>query len=337
MFIQSLIEDWEKQNIITNGKADELKKSLSVREFDWKNVAKYAFITAVICGVIAVASTFADKKLINIFELLVEKLFNASNIILSIICAITAAIFFYFGQKRKQLHPDKFFTNEGLILMGCAFTAFTAANLANISGKGDAYYITTFLLATIFYFTLSIILKNKIIWLLAIIAFTCWLCVQSAHATNWQPYFLGLNYALRFFVFSVLFLITAFFIQRIKTLQPFYSLTSYYALCLFFVSLWIVSVFGNYGTWEEWNKISQIHLFGWALLSTGISAITTYIGWKKNFPTLRSFGITFLLINIYTRYFEYFWNGSYKSAFFFIMALSFWLIGRYAEKIWNKK
>ncbi|ANI90367.1 hypothetical protein A9P82_14355 [Arachidicoccus ginsenosidimutans] len=335
-FLEDAIDDWKNKNIITSDKAEELKRSFSVREFDWKNVAKYAFIIAIVCGVIAVVATFADRKLINFFDLLIEKLFNASNLLLGIICAIIAAVFFYFGQKWKQENPDKIFTNEGFILMGSAFAAFTAANFANLSGKGDAYYITTFLLATIFYVTLSFLLKSQIIWLLGLLAFTCWVCVLSANATHWQPYFLGLNYALRFFVFSILFLIATYFMKRIKQLQDFYSLTCYYTLCLFFISLWIVSVCGNYGTWEEWNKVPQIHLFGWALLSMGVSAIATYIGWKKDLPDVRNFGITFLFLNIYTRYFEYFWNGSYKAVFFIVLALSFWLIGRSAEKIWNK-
>ena len=42
-----------------------------------------------------------------------------------------------------------------------------------------------------------------------------------------------------------------------------------------------------------------------------------------------------MLINIYTRYFEYFWDVTDKALFFIILGLSFWLIGRKAEKIWN--
>ena len=50
---------------------------------------------------------------------------------------------------------------------------------------------------------------------------------------------------------------------------------------------------------------------------------------------LRLFGITFLAINLYTRYFEYFWDGLHKVVFFLILAASLALIGRYAEKIWH--
>lgn len=336
-FLEAMIERWQQTKIITEEKAGELKKSYSIRAFDWKNVAKYAFIFAVVSGVIAVVATFADRKLIHLFYALIDEVFHASNLVLGLLCGIISLIFFYFGQKRKQHKPDTFFTNEGFILMGAAFTAFTAANFANLSGKGDAYYITTFLLAAILYTLISFYIKSQITWLLALMAFTCWISVQSASLINWKPYFLGMNFALRFFLYSLVFTSLTYLARNLKVFQPFYLLTFYYGLCLCFTSLWAVSICGNCGTWEAWNKVSQIHFWPWALLSTGVCAYIAYKGWKKNWPLLQNFGISFLLLNIYTRYFEYCWRDNYKSLFFLVMALSFWFIGRSAEKIWNKK
>lgn len=58
-------------------------------------------------------------------------------------------------------------------------------------------------------------------------------------------------------------------------------------------------------------------------------------GLKFDDASSRGLGITFLFLNLYTKYFEYFWKESHKAIFFLILAISFWLIGRYAEKIWN--
>jgi hypothetical protein len=60
-------------------------------------------------------------------------------------------------------------------------------------------------------------------------------------------------------------------------------------------------------------------------------------GLKSNDTIAREFGITFLIIFLYTKYFEYFWDHTNKTLFFGILAASFWLIGRKAEKIWNLK
>lgn len=50
---------------------------------------------------------------------------------------------------------------------------------------------------------------------------------------------------------------------------------------------------------------------------------------------LRGFGLTFTAINLYTRFFEFFWNGMHKVLFFLILAVSLAVIGRYAERIWH--
>ncbi|MGY0038547.1 hypothetical protein [Pedobacter sp. NJ-S-72] len=60
-----------------------------------------------------------------------------------------------------------------------------------------------------------------------------------------------------------------------------------------------------------------------------------FVGLKYRDDIAREFGITFLFINLYTRYFEYFWDSWHKALFFSVLAASFWLIGRKAEKIWN--
>lgn len=44
---------------------------------------------------------------------------------------------------------------------------------------------------------------------------------------------------------------------------------------------------------------------------------------------------TFLGINLYTRFFELFWDNLHKTVFFGLQALSFWYIGSNAESIWN--
>jgi len=50
---------------------------------------------------------------------------------------------------------------------------------------------------------------------------------------------------------------------------------------------------------------------------------------------LRGFGLTFLFINLYTRFFEYFWDSMHKALFFAVLALSFWYVGSRAERIWH--
>jgi hypothetical protein len=52
---------------------------------------------------------------------------------------------------------------------------------------------------------------------------------------------------------------------------------------------------------------------------------------------LRGFGLTFFGINLYTRFFEFFWDGLHKAVLFGILGLTFWLIGSRAETIWQMR
>jgi len=91
----------------------------------------------------------------------------------------------------------------------------------------------------------------------------------------------------------------------------------------------------NFGDINAWSKVKQIELLHWSALAVVCCMVAIYIGIKFNDTLSRSFGITFLLINFYTRYFEYFWDSSHKTIFFALLALSFWALGSHAEKLWR--
>jgi predicted membrane protein len=84
-----------------------------------------------------------------------------------------------------------------------------------------------------------------------------------------------------------------------------------------------------------WNKASQLELFHWALLFGAVAILAVWYGLKFDDQVTRGFGLTFLFINLYTRFFEFFWDTIHKALFFAILAASFWLLGSRAEKIWN--
>jgi hypothetical protein len=105
-------------------------------------------------------------------------------------------------------------------------------------------------------------------------------------------------------------------------------------LC-FFIALWILSIFGNYGDLASWHEAKQIELFHWALLF-GVAAIAAlFHGVRADEAMSRGFGLTFLFINLYTRFFEHLWDHLHKAIFFALLAVSFWCLRTRAERIWN--
>ncbi|MEK6682182.1 MAG: DUF2157 domain-containing protein, partial [Nitrospirota bacterium] len=158
---------------------------------------------------------------------------------------------------------------------------------------------------------------------------------ETGYISGWGAYYLGMNYPIRFVLFgTVLTALSSFFWQwqnRNEFLKP----TRIMGLLYLFISLWIMSIFGNYGDMGKWYNVKQIELFHWSLLFGLTSIGSIYHGIKFDDHMTRSFGLTFLFINLYTRFFEHFWNSLHKAIFFTILAISFWYLGNRAEKIWN--
>ncbi|RYE22784.1 MAG: hypothetical protein EOP42_24010 [Sphingobacteriaceae bacterium] len=201
--------------------------------------------------------------------------------------------------------------------------------------NGSGHYSLLFLLSVFVYGFIAYKLNSHLIWLFALISLGSWFGTETGYQTNWQNYFLGMNYPLRFVVFGAILVAFCFVLRRKRWLEHFREFTYVLGMAYLFFSLWLLSIFGNFGTINDWLRVKQINLYYWALIAILVSVAFMLYGLKKKDEVAREFGITFLLINIYTRYAEYLWENINKTLFFAILGLSFWLIGRKAEKIWN--
>jgi hypothetical protein len=81
--------------------------------------------------------------------------------------------------------------------------------------------------------------------------------------------------------------------------------------------------------------MKQIELFHWSILFGAAAGWAIYHGLRHDNEITKGFGVTFLGINLYTRFFELFWNNVHKAIFFALLAASFSYIGSKAETIWN--
>lgn len=330
-FLNDTISQWETNGTIPKETAEILRNSFSIRPFDWKKLAKYSFWVAIICGIASFGAIIADKFLID----LIEKIFSSSNIGLSLTFALIAAAIYYAGLKRRQKQPKKVFSNETIIFAGVLFTAASVAYLGKALDTGSGHFSILFLLSTIIYAGLALWFPSKLVWLFALISLGSWFGTETGYMSGWGAYFLGMNYPLRFILFGGLLVGASFFLRSNSKLSDFHKPTYIMGLLYLFIALWILSIFGNYGDMRSWYDVKQIELFHWGLLFGLVAVGAIYYGLKQDDYTSRSFGITFLFINLYTKYFEYFWEATHKAIFFLILAVSFWFIGQRAEKIWN--
>jgi hypothetical protein len=332
-FLNNSISHWEKEHLIDGDIAQKLRGSYEVKGFDWMRLAKYSFWIALLCGAIAVGSLIIDDRIIN----WLKNLYYTPDFVISIASAIIAAVLFYFGRRWEHKYPEKVFSNEAVIFTGVLFTASCIAFLGKTFDNGSGNFPLLFLLSVFVYGFLAWRMDSRMIWLFALVSLGSWFGTETGYQTRWSDYFLGLNYPLRFVLFSIVLVSSCYILKKQKWFARFWELTYVIGLLYLFMSLWLLSIFGNAGDIDKWWHIRQISFFYWGIIAGVVAIGFLLFGLKTKDVIAREFGITFLIIFIYTKYFEYFWDNTNKTVFFGILGLSFWLIGRKAERIWNFK
>ncbi|MDQ8005674.1 MAG: DUF2157 domain-containing protein [Pedobacter sp.] len=330
-FLDEMLDYWQSEKLLTEAEARKLKNSYEPKAFDWRRLAQYSFWIAMACGVIALSALLVDKSLLDYLK----NLYNTPNIVISIVSALAATGCYILGVRRKKKKPQNVFSNEAIIFSGVMLTANAVAYLGKAIDNGSNHFSLLILFSVIIYLALAYFFKSRLIWAFALLALGAWFGTETGYLSKWNWYFLGLNYPLRFVFFGLLLTASSLLLKRGKQLAYFFDITYFAGLLYLFSSLLLLSIFGNYGTLEDWYLVKQITLFYWAIISSTVCVLAIIIGLKCNDAMLREFGIIFLFINLYTRYFEYFWDSWHKAIFFTILGISFVLIGRKAEKIWS--
>ncbi|MGK6350500.1 DUF2157 domain-containing protein [Parapedobacter sp. DT-150] len=332
--LDEAIQYWQEQDLIDEQLAKQLSASYEAKGFDWKRLAQYAFWIALSCVVLAFLSLFADQMVLQ----WIERLYDTPDTVICIFCLVSAIGFYAWGFRNKRKYPDKAFSNEALMALGVFATATFIGYLGKIIDKGSGHFSLLFLASVAIYGVLSVKLSSKLIWVFTLISFGVWFATETAYHSNWGFRFWGMNYPLRFTLFGALLTAFAIFWQpRIKPLMPFRQISYIVGLTYLMVALWLLSIFGNYSDMDKWSQVRQWHIFYWGVLSTAVSLGLAWYGLKRQDNIAREFGIVFLVINIYTRFFEYLWDNVNRAVFFLLLAVSFWYIGRWAERIWSGK
>lgn len=329
--VTSAVESWVEEKILSQEQGQMLLASYEVVGFDWKRLAKYSFWVSIICIIISVGAIFADDFLRE----LLAKLFNAPEIVKCLFTALIAGLIYYYGIKRKAKTPEKVFSNEAIFFLGVLATAGSVTFLGRAIDTGSGHFSLLILLAAIIYGILGLWFPSKLVWIFSLLSIGSWMGTETGYMSGWGAYYLGMNFPLRFVLFGLVLTAFSGVFSKWQIRQDFSKSTRAMGLLNLFIALWIMSIFGNYGDMHEWEKVKQIELFHWSLLFGIAAGVSIYHGIKEDDGMSRGFGITFLFINLYTRFFEYFWDNTHKAIFFAILAVSFWYLGSRAEKIWN--
>lgn len=325
-FLAQTIQQWQQEKVVSEEQAEQLHNSILIQTFDWKKLAKYSFVIAILCVLGAVISILGDTWLLNWFFELVGTEWGA--VIFSLILAV---IFIAWGGKKK-IHPmEKQFSSEALLAVGGIFIGVAIGFFGNAISTGSGHFSILLLMGAVAYVALGIYYTSISLWLLFLLSSTAWFGSELGYWVDYSETILGLSYFVWYLVWGGLLVGFAKAIEKNERVASFAPLTYALGLLVLFANLWFLSLDFYYWRGDGQYWMSWAWTFILALASFG----ALVWGIKKEDITLKALGLGFLLLNVYTKYIQYFWDELHSAIFFAILAGSFWLIGSRAEDIWS--
>jgi len=328
--VDKAIKHWKTKGLIDDSKAKELDRSIVAKPFNWQSLAYYSFLFAVVSLLIAVVSIFADQALLD----LIDSLISTSYVTKSITFIVLSAFFFWLDYRYNLKKARKKYSKEVFAFFGAILLAISAGFISFLFGMEENPGVLILGLAVL-YFVLAVFRNKELLWLFGITALVLSFAAITHELGKDNYLFIGMNFPMRFTILGAFILIITYFIKKSEKLKPFVQPTYWSGLIIFFLALWFLTIFGNYSSYSKWLEIRQYYLWWYSLILLFASFGAILLGIKKEDSLLKNIGITFIFLNLYTRYFEYFWDELHKAIFFGIIAVSFWLIGKKAEKIWD--
>ncbi len=111
-----------------------------------------------------------------------------------------------------------------------------------------------------------------------------------------------------------------------KKAAPLYTVTLVMGLSYFFLPLLILTITGVSMKFDFSDRMF------WVLALAIASGISMWHGLRFDNSITKGFGVTFFMINLYTRTFEFFWSSLPKTIFFALIALFTWFAGWAIQK-----
>lgn len=330
--LEKAIGAWTSKGIIDEEQARRMQGSYRIKDVNANVLSTYAFISAVSCGLLAFGALVMDEKWIE----LLRKRFGFSEVLVGICFAAITLLFIYFSHKRVKKSPESAAANETYNITIILSLAVTMAYFGRSIGYQNGNYAPLLLAAALTYGAVAVLLRSQLLWGTLLLTLAGWWGAQSYYWSGGADYFAGTNYPLRMTLFGVVMVLFAYLTLKVQLLRSFFKVTQVTGWILFLVAAWTLSIFGNNGSFEAWQLIKQGKLWYWSVSFSLLLIGLIYYAFKQKDDFLRDACLLFFILNIYTRYFEYFFDKTNKGLFFAILAFSFWLVGRAAEQ-WRKK
>lgn len=325
---------WQEKELLSKEQSEKLESSLERKEINWKKVAQNMLGLAVFFMVIAFLHLVADewvlKQLADFFSKS-DRFFMLFLLVLMVVFAVSAS----YVKKLSTPFNGKIF-EEALLLMSVLSGAGMFYYSSSVFEFNSGVQVLLVLIASMGTLWLGRHFGSLVIWLLGCVGVTAWFGLETTYLSDWKPSFVGMNLPMRFLIFSVAVVLFIVFLRKKNLLRWLGDVTQQYFLLLMWVSLWLVALFGNFSSWTKWEESSPFLLLPGGILMAVVAFLFWWLGRRKGNHTWVWMGSIALLADAYTQYFLFLWDPFPAALFFFLLALSFLVLGRKAEVIWGK-
>ncbi|SDJ59199.1 hypothetical protein SAMN04488540_11048 [Ferrimonas sediminum] len=325
------LQQWQQQGLLDADTVRRLTATIEVRRFDWRRLARYSFLVALVSLGVSVASVLLDPRVID----WIASVFQAPVLVRSVGLALLALALLIQGQRLRQRDRRRRYQVEALFLGAVCAIGGALVYLADYLSVDESVWRWWLLSAVTVYALLGLWLRSSLIWAVALLTLALWLLVHSVQQVGWEALWYGMNPPARLALLGAVLALSATAMSR-PAWRPLWSPTWHIGLSLMFINLWLLTLFGNHHDPQLWSAQPQWQLWPWALLAALVSVAAMLWGLRCDEAGLRLYGLAFLILNLYSRFFEQFWDSLHKGVLFAIAGASFWLLGRQAERIWNR-
>lgn len=195
----------------------------------------------------------------------------------------------------------------GLTLIGLSFT------LGAIYSRGSGNWPALLLIDLLVLLPLAYALHNVLLLILCAVVFFTWFGGMTGYLSGWGAYWFTMNYPMRFLVAGVA-IAGVGSLHRIAESGPLHRYRDFFKVWLssglFFaeMALWLMSLFGNFGSVFERYLETAEEIFLFNALWAAFNGVLLYLGGRFGLRMARAYAVTFLTIQAYTLYFWQVWG-----------------------------
>lgn len=317
-FILRELKKWNKDNIITDEQFKILSNKYKDDYIDFQPIIRAIMIT----GIIMVSIGFISFISFYIFSIY--------------FIAFLFAILFLSGfiadeiLKRKEIYMPK--TSSAIIALSSIFLSAFIFTVSYIITHNKDNFILLSIISIIIFFVIAYIKKNYTVLSIAIIGLITWYGLEGFDISSID---LMLNNYIRSIITSIfIFLIGITDINK-KLGNKYLKFSSvYYIIGLLYLNI-ILAIMSVFATSSEpiIFQSSSGELLIYSILFLISDIISLIIGYKLKIYSIVKFSIFFIILNMYIRYFEYFYLKMNTWIFFIMLGISTILIGVIIERI----